>query len=41
MLVLDSWLDTNMLNEGNRLEEISVTGFKVPSTGMVVQTGSA
>lgn len=41
MTVLDSWIDSNSLDENNRLEEISITGFKVPNSGYLISTGAA
>lgn len=39
-LVLDSWIDTTMLSEENRVEEVCNRGFKCPQSGLVFSTGS-
>ena len=40
-LVLDSWLDTSVLIEENRIEDVCTRGFKCPTGGLLFAVGAA
>lgn len=40
-LVLDSWLDTSVLIEENRIEDVCTRGFKCPQGGLLFAVGAA
>jgi len=39
MLVLDSWLETSILDENNRMEKVCAKGFEFPPQGLKFPTG--
>ena len=39
LLTLDCWLETNVLDENNRLEKVCLKGFDFPAGGLLFPTG--